>query len=275
MGGCERLLRGATREAERAYTRGMPTTTFQLATPDGPCTTELVIPEGKGPWPAVIVFFDAAGLRPAQTQIAERIARGGYVVLQPDLFHRSPSIASLIGGEVTLAAIRKVFEKPELRAKFFAEYYGPALDYGNLERTIGAVLDHVATRPDVRGGVGTTGYCMGGNASVRTGTIFGARIAATAAFHPGGLVTDQPDSPHLRVRKLASRVYLAPATGDLPPEAEAKLRAELDAGNVRYEIDHYEAGHGYAVSDSHVYDPAFAERHYIALERLYGDTLRA
>lgn len=268
-------MRGATREAERAYTGAMPTTTFQLATPDGPCTTELVIPEGAGSWPAVIVFFDAAGLRPAQTQIAERIARGGYVVLQPDLFHRSPSIASLIGGEVTLAAIRNVFANPASKAKFFADYYGPALDYTNLERTIGAVLDHIATRADVRGGVGTTGYCMGGNASVRAGTIFGARIAATAAFHPGGLVTDQPDSPHLRARTLASRVYLAPATGDLPPEAEAKLRAELDAGHVRYAIEHYEAGHGYAVSDSHVYDPAFAERHYAALERLYGETLRA
>jgi carboxymethylenebutenolidase len=251
------------------------TTTIQIATPDGPCTTEVATPPGKGPWPAVIVFFDAAGLRPAQTRIAERIAASGYVVVQPDLFHRAPPLQSLIGGEVTLGAIMKVFQDNEMRAKFMTGYYLPALDYGNLGKTIGAVLDHIAGRSDVRGRVGTTGYCMGGNASVRAATIFGDRIAATAAFHPGNLVTDQPDSPHTRVKAIKSRVYLAPATGDLPPEAEAKLRAELDAGQVRFDIEHYDANHGYAVDDSHAYNAAAAEKHYAALDKLFAETLRA
>jgi carboxymethylenebutenolidase len=253
----------------------MPTSTLTLTTPDGPCTTEVVTPPGTGPWPVVIEFFDAAGLRPAQTRIAERIAASGYVVVQPDLFHRSPPISELLGGPVTLAALGKVFQSQELRGKFMADYYLPALSYENLERTIGAVLEHIAGRPDVRGRVGTTGYCMGGNASVRTATIFGDRIAATAAFHPGGLVTDQPESPHLRASKIKSQVYLGPATGDLPPEAEAKLRAALDAAHVRYVIEHYDAKHGYAIDDAEVYDRAAAERHHAALDALYGATLHA
>jgi carboxymethylenebutenolidase len=252
---------------------GTMTTHIQIATPDGPCTVEVAQPAGTGPWPAVIVFFDAAGLRPAQTKIAERIAAAGYVVFQPDLFHRSPPLSTLLGGEVTLGAIHKVFQDPEMRGKFMAGYMLPALDYGNLEKTVGALLDHIGGHKDVRGGVGTTGYCMGGNASFRTATIFGTRIAATAAFHPGGLVTDQPDSPHLRAKTIKSRVYLGPATGDLPAEAEAKLRAELDAGGVRFEIEHYDAKHGYAVSDSPMYDAAAEARHYAALERLYRETL--
>lgn len=258
----------------------MKTSEIQIATPDGPCTTEVVVPEagpaGAGPWPAVIVCFDAAGLRPAQTRIAERIAQQGYVVLTPDLFHRAPPLSELLGGPVTLGAMMKVFQDNDLRAKFFGAYYLPALDYKNLETTIGAVLDHVASRGDVKGGVGTTGYCMGGNASVRIATIFGARIAATAAFHPGGLVTDAPDSPHARASSIKSRVYLGPANGDLPPDAEAKLRAQLDAGHVRYAIEHYDAKHGYAVDDhAEAYDAASAERHYAALATLYGETLRA
>lgn len=251
----------------------MPTTTIQVATPDGPCTTEVVTPPGPGPWPAVIQFYDAGGLRPAMTRIAERIAASGYVVLQPDLFHRSPPLAELLGEEVTLAAILAVFGDPARRGAFMARYYMPALEYGNLERTVGAVLDHIATRADVRGGVGTTGYCMGGNASVRTATIFGDRIAATAAFHPGGLVTDQPQSPHLRVRTIKSRLYLAPAKGDLPPASEGTLRAELDAAHVRYEIEQYPAKHGYAVDDAAVYDAAAAARHFAALDALFGATL--
>jgi len=54
----------------------MTTSKIQLSTPDGPCTTEVVTPESGEPWPAVVVFFDGAGLRPAQTRIAERIAAG-------------------------------------------------------------------------------------------------------------------------------------------------------------------------------------------------------
>jgi len=251
----------------------MTTSKIELKTPDGPCTTEVVTPDGAGPWPAVIVFFDAGGLRPAQTRIAERIAKGGYVVLQPDLFHRSPPLAELLGGPVTLSAMRKVFQDAELRGRFMAGYYGPALAYENLTKTIGAVLEHIVVRPDVRGRVGTTGYCMGGNASVRVATIFGDRVAATAAFHPGGLVTDQPDSPHTRAKTIKSRVYLGPAIGDLPAEAETKLRGELDGGHVRYRIEHYDAKHGYAVDDSDVYDEAAAERHYTALAELYRETL--
>jgi carboxymethylenebutenolidase len=250
------------------------TTMIQIPTADGPCTTEIVSPPGGGPWPAVIVFHDGAGLRPAQTRIAERIAAGGYLVLQPDLFHRSPPVSALVGDPVTLAALSRVFQDPELRGKFMADYYLPALAYANLGKTIGAVLDYVATRPDFKGGIGTTGYCMGGNGSVRAATLFGDRIAATAAFHPGGLVTEQADSPHTRVKEIKSRVYLAPATGDLPPPAEAVLRMELDAGHVRYEIEQYDAQHGYAVDDAAVYDRAAAERHYAALARLYGETLR-
>ena len=252
----------------------MTTSHIQISTPDGPCTTELVVPDGKGPWPAVIVFFDAAGLRPAQTHIAERIAKLGYLVVQPDLFHRAPPVSSIIGDPPTLAALMKVFADPARRGEFVGKYYGPALAYDNLRTTIGAVLDHLASRGDVTGRVGTTGYCMGGNAAVRAATVFGDRIHATAAFHPGRLVTDEPDSPHAHVATIKSRVYIGPAHGDLPAEAEEKLRAALDAARVRYDIEHYDAKHGYAVDDSEAYDRAAAERHYGALDSLYRDTLR-
>ncbi len=253
------------------------TTTIEISTKDGPCPTEVVTPEGAGPWPVVIELCDAAGLRPAQTRIAERLATLGYLVLQPDLFHRSPPLSSLStlaeGGELTLAAIAKVFADPDQRREFMQGWYLPALSYPNLTTTIGAVLQHIAKRTDVQGRVGITGYCMGGNAAFRAATIFGDRIAATAAFHPGGLVTDQADSPHTRAAAITSRVYLGPAIGDLPPEAEATLRATLDAGHVSYVIEHYDANHGYAVPDAPSYNEAAAERHYAALAQLLRETL--
>jgi carboxymethylenebutenolidase len=254
----------------------MPTTMIEISTKDGPCAVEVVTPEGAGPWPVVIELCDAAGLRPAQTRIAERLAKLGYVVFVPDLFHRSPPLSSLIEGELTLAAIGKVFADPDRRLEFMQGWYLPALSYANLTTTIGAVLSHIAKRPDVKdaqGRVAITGYCMGGNAAFRAATIFGDRIAATAAFHPGGLVTDQADSPHTRAASIKSRLYLGPAIGDLPPEAEAKLRAALEAGHVSFVIEHYDANHGYAVPDAPSYDEAAAERHHAALAQLLRETL--
>ena len=246
---------------------------IQIPTPDGLCTTEVVVPDGGGPWPAAVMFFDAAGHRPAQTRIAQRIAAEGYVVLQPDVFHRLPPLAAFFGQEVTSAVFHAGFKNPEVRAEFMRTYHASAVDYQNLQKTIGALLKHIAARPDVRGRVGTTGYCMGGNVSVRVGSIFGDQIAATAGFHPGRLVTEEADSPHLRAQSMKSRVYLGPAVGDLPPEVEAKLRAQFDAGRVHYEIEQYNAKHGYVPDDGEAYDHDAAERYHTALTKLFRETL--
>ena len=51
------------------------------------------------------------------------------------------------------------------------------------------------------------------------------------------------------------------------PVHEAK---KVTKGNrVRYEIEHYDAKHGYAVDDSDAYNAAAASRHYAALSKLY------
>jgi carboxymethylenebutenolidase len=249
---------------------------IQIQTADGPCTTVVATPEGTGPWPAVIVFVDAGGIRPSQIEIAERIARDGYVVLMPDLFHRSPPMSELIGGPVTMDAIIALFGDAVKGPKFHAGYYAHGVDNGKLEVTIGAVLDHISARPDVRGKVGTTGYCMGGNASLRAAEIFGERIAATAAFHAGRIVADAPDSPHRHVDKIKSRVYIAGATDDpsFTDEQKATMDAALKSAGVRYELETYPAKHGFAVSDhTGIYDAACAERHYRALSKLYRETL--
>ncbi|HVV82402.1 MAG TPA: dienelactone hydrolase family protein [Kofleriaceae bacterium] len=256
----------------------MPTTNLDLATPDGPCPTEVVTPDGDGPWPVVLLCHDAAGARPSMTEIATRIAADGHLVAIPDLFHRSGSPSALLPKDVPIdiAAIRAIFADPERRARFQRDYYLPALDYGNLHRTVAAVLDHLAGRDDVTGKVGTTGYCMGGNASFRIATVLGDRITTTACFHPGGLVTDQPDSPHLRCGEIRSRVLVAGAANDanFSDAARATLDAALTAAGVEHTVEVYPGRHGFAVRDHDVFDEACAERHFLALHDLFAATLR-
>ena len=62
---------------------------IEIKTKDGSCPTYVYRPTGKGPWPAVLVFMDGLGIRPAMLEIGERLARHGYCVLLPDLYYRS------------------------------------------------------------------------------------------------------------------------------------------------------------------------------------------
>src|SRR6185436_20858785 len=78
-----------------------------------------------------------------------------------------------------------------------------------------AFLDHLAAQPDVKpGGIGTTGYCMGGGMSLLAAGTYPDRVVAAASYHGARLATDQPDSPHLLASKVRARVYVAGATDD-------------------------------------------------------------
>lgn len=55
---------------------------------DGQCPAHVFMPGGADPWPAVIVYMDAFGIRPALLQVGQRLADGGYVALIPGLFYR-------------------------------------------------------------------------------------------------------------------------------------------------------------------------------------------
>ena len=59
-----------------------------IPTPDGSCDASLHAPDGAGPWPAVIMFPDAGGVRPTFHDMAQQLADLGYVVLLPNVYYR-------------------------------------------------------------------------------------------------------------------------------------------------------------------------------------------
>ncbi|HVY46608.1 MAG TPA: dienelactone hydrolase family protein [Minicystis sp.] len=256
----------------------MSVSTVELPTEKGRCATDIVTPGGDGPFRVVLFCVDAGGRRPAMTEMAERIARMGYLVAIPDLFHQSGSPWDLLPpGPHTLARIGELFGEEKLRAKFMRDYMGVALSLASLDAAFRAVFAHLDTRADVRKGkVGITGYCMGGNAALRVAEAFPDRIGAVASFHGGGIASEAPDSPHLGVSKLRAEVYVAGAIEDasFDEAAKARLVAALEAAGVKHEVETYPARHGFAVHDhAAAYDAAAAERHYAALERLYARAL--
>lgn len=239
----------------------------QIDTPDGSCPAALSVPEGDGPWPAVIMFPDAGGMRDVARQMGERLSGLGYVVLVPDVYYRH--------GPYEPVDMRTVFQDEAARKRLMAMIgsYTAAM----LATDATAFVDYLDSLPEKRpGGVGLTGYCMGGRLSLMASGILGDRVAAAASFHGGNLAKeDDPDSPHHKAAGIRATVYVAAAVEDrsFPDEQRDRLEKALSGAGVTHTIETYRAHHGFAVPDNASFDQDAAERHWKAMEDLFGAAL--
>jgi carboxymethylenebutenolidase len=240
----------------------MQTTTVQVPTADGAAEAYLVEPDGDGPFPGVLFFMDAFGLRPRLAQMAERIAERGYAVLVPNLFYRSASGPLVTPEELV---------DPEKRGAAFGRLVPmmQELTTARIAADTGSYLDFFAAQPGVAPGpVVIVGYCMGGRNALRAIEAHPDRIKALASFHAGGIVTDDPDSAHLAVGSITGEAYFAHADNDrsMPADHIKALESALEDAGVDYSSEVYEgAPHGFTMSDTSMYDAGAEERHWVNL----------
>jgi carboxymethylenebutenolidase len=254
---------GLTRKREE---HPMKRTDVNVTTPDGVCPSIVIAPDGAGSWPAVILFMDAGGVRPAMIEMAEQLAGMGYVAFLPEMYYRY--------GAYEPFNFETVFTDTDERNRLFAMIGG--VTKAMAASDAGAFLEFLSGLPQVAGTkVGTTGYCMGGGLSLTAAAHHPDRIVAAASFHGGFLASDAPDSPHLVVGQITGRVYVAGAEddGSYPPEQAALLEDALTKAGVDHTLETYPALHGFAVPDNPTYDAGAAARHWRALEDLYGSML--
>src|SRR6204780_1565130 len=181
-------------------------TKIEINAQAGICPSYVYRPTGAGPWPAVLVFMAGLGICPAMLESGERLAANGFFVLLPDLYYRS--------GAYEPMDPHSVFTDPEKRKILMEKFFALATQ-ANIMADTRAFLDYLAAQPDVTpGGIGTTGYCMGGLMSLTAAGTYPDRIVATASYHGGRLATDSPDSPHLLAPRIKAPVYIAGAIED-------------------------------------------------------------
>lgn len=244
----------------------MPSVSASVTTPDGTCPVTLHTPEGSGPWPGVVMYVDAGGVRDTMHEMAQTLADQGYAVLLPDVYYRH--------GDWAPFDMRTVFGDPEQRTRLMTMVGSVTPDM--IAGDAGAFFDFLDSRPEVTGSrFGVFGYCMGGRTSVIVAGRQPDRVAAAGSFHGGGLVTDDPNSPHLLADKMKATVYVAGAENDgsFTTEHAETLDKALTAAGVEHMVEFYPAGHGFAVPDNPPYDKSAADRHWAALERLFGASL--
>jgi len=244
--------------------------TVRIPTAAGTADAYLVKPEGDGPFPGVLMFMDAFGLRPRLGEMAARIAERGYAVLVPNLFYRDARSPLVDPDELTDSAKRGA-----AFGRLLPMIQG--LTAGRIAADTGSYLDFLGAQEGVAPGpVAIVGYCMGGTNALRAIEAHPDRIAALASFHAGRLATDQPDSPHLAVGAIAGEVYFGHADRDqsMTPEQIKALEAALEEAGVTYTSEIYAgAQHGYTMSDTSMYDADAEQRHWINLFALLDRAL--
>lgn len=237
-----------------------------IRTPDGNCDAHFVHP-ATGKAPAVLVWPDIFGLRPAFRTMGKRLAESGYAVLTINPFYRQQKAPTAPPGAN--------IQDPDTRNRLFAMMTALTADTTATDaKALFGWLDGQQA-VDVRRKAGTTGYCMGGELTMRTAAALPARVGAGASFHGGNLVTDKPDSAHLLVPKMKAQYLFAIAQNDdqSQPQAKTVLKDAFAKANLKAEIEVYPAQHGWCPPDGRVYDHDQAEKAWGRMLALFKTAL--
>ncbi|MEQ9449197.1 MAG: dienelactone hydrolase family protein [Rhodospirillaceae bacterium] len=226
----------------------------EIETPDGTAEAHFAHP-ASGAHPGVLVWPDAFGLRPAFRQMGTRLAQSGYAVLTVNQYYRT--------AKVPVFPDNLDFGNPDDRARIMKQMQtlSPETNVTDARAFVGWLDSQDAVDSGKK--MGTTGYCMGGPMTMRTAAALPDRIGAGGSFHGGGLVTDQPNSPHRLVSNMDAHYLIAIAENDdaKEPDAKHELRKAFDAAGLPAEIEVYEGTlHGWCPPDAAVYHEEQAER---------------
>ena len=180
----------------------------------------LSVPEGSGPFPAVILVHEWNGLVDRIRQVADALADEGYVALAADLYQG------------------RTGANPEENMALVREARG---DMDTVIRNLDAAAAFLRARDDVTGRVGAMGWCFGGGISLSYG-LGGEHHEATAIFY-GQLVED----PEV-LADMSHEVYGTFGALDSGPSPESvqAFQEALDAAGIENDLHVYdEVGHGF------------------------------
>ena len=192
-----------------AYFEGNPETVGYLS-----------VPEGEGPFPAVILIHEWDGLVGRVRQTADALADEGYVALAADLYAGRTGSSR----DENIALVQEARSDPEAMI-------------ANLDDAVA----WLRARDDVTGRVGAMGWCFGGGVALSFG-LDGVEHEATAIFY--GSLLDDPE----RLAALDHEVYgtFAELDRSIPPEQVEAFVAALDAAGIENDVHVYDGvNHGF------------------------------
>ncbi len=187
----------------------------------------LVRPDNDGIYPGLLLIQEWWGIEPHVLDMADRLARAGFVVAVPDLYHG------------------KVANEPDDAIKLVM------VARSNLERVLHEVSlagDLLAASPFVKANAagqknfGIMGFCMGGMIAFRA-ACRDARIVAASPWYGGGIDPRAEDLSKLNAPLL---MIYGETDGGIPIDSVREVEALLRAAGKTVEVRIYPgAGHAF------------------------------
>ena len=186
----------------------------------------VTVPEGRGPFPAVVVIQHAGGVDEFVRTMTDRIAEAGFAGIAPDLYHRGDPNSS----DDALTRMGRLRD-------------------ANIVRDAQAAIAHLGTLSNVRSDrIGITGFCMGGRVAYLI-TTHSPELKAAVIFYGGNIMRPWGEDP--APFDLSERIQcpvlglFGEEDGNPSPADVAKIDAELNRLGKPHEFHSY-AGAGHA-----------------------------
>jgi carboxymethylenebutenolidase len=222
-------------------------------------------PEGQGKWPGVLLFMEIFGINRHIRSVADRVAGEGYVVIAPDVFHRSA---------------------PGIELGYDAEGLQKGIGLMTQVKASEAIADITAakkaleSRADVGGkGVGAMGFCFGGHLTYLAACEL--PIAAAASFYGGGIAVGSPGNEGVptvdRTSKIKGKIIclFGEKDGYIPLDQIEKIRGALEKNEIRHDVVVYPGvGHGFFCDERSDYDKKSADDAWRRVTSLFASELK-
>ena len=215
-------MAGEHLETQDGVSRGFVSFGSNGGTVDG----YLVKPEDGQAHPGVVMIQEWWGVEDHIKELAERLARQGYTVLAPDLYHG------------------KVVDEPDEAGKAMM-----ALNKGAAVQEIGKAVEYLKTRSDARADkIGVVGFCMGGMLAWKAAETQDGAIAAVASFYGAGY---QPTAEDMAKVTAPALVVWGGQDGSIPPADREHIASLLQQqGKTHKTLLYPAAGHAF-MNDKH------------------------
>ncbi|MBW4553265.1 MAG: dienelactone hydrolase family protein [Aphanocapsa sp. GSE-SYN-MK-11-07L] len=222
----------------------------------------LAQPETSGPWPAVIVFQEIFGVNHHIRDVAERIAREGYVAIAPAIYQRfAPG-----------------FETGYTPADIdLGRRYKDQTTAAELVSDTQATIAYLQGLPQVKSAaIATIGFCFGGHVSYLVATL--PEIKATAAFYGAGIATMTPGGGAATINctpNIAGTLYafFGEQDASIPLGQVDQIEAALTAAQIPHRVFRYPADHGFFCDQRGSYQAEAAQAAWAEVKRLFKATL--
>ena len=214
----------------------------------------LALPDGSGPFPAVLVGMEAFGLNAHVESVARRLAGEGYAALAPDFYWRETErIAGYDDLPRAIALMRTLTDD-------------------RIVGDVAAAIAHLGGRSDVRADrIGMTGFCMGGRITFLAACRLPLRAAAP--FYGGGIggLLDRADGI-----SCPMILFFGEKDAFIPLAEVDRIRARLaELGKAAEVVVYPGADHGFFCDERPSFDRAAAGDAWRRLTRLFAAHLQA